>query len=72
MAGGVYILRPDVVSAIYRPYMRDLWSVVSDLEKSGLSVLPDLAPMTLRGILRHVLYRYQLDFSVGALPAAVG
>jgi hypothetical protein len=72
MVGGGYVLTPDVVSAIYRPYVRDLWTVISELEQNGSSILPDLAPMTLGGIFRHRLYRYQLDFSVGTLPAAVG
>jgi hypothetical protein len=72
MVGGGYLLAPDVVRAIYRPYVRELWAVISELEKSGSSVLPDLAPMTLGGIFRHRLYRYQLDVSVGALSAAIG
>jgi hypothetical protein len=65
MARGEYTFTPDVVRTIYRPYGRELWQAISELRAIGSSILHDLQPVTFEGIGRHLLFRRQLDFSVG-------
>ena len=65
MARGEYTFTSDVVRAIYRPYEQELWQAISELRTIGSSILHDLQPMTIEGIGRHLLFRRQLDFSVG-------
>jgi hypothetical protein len=65
MARGTYVFAADVVSAIYRPYARELWQTVSALEADGMSVLADLEPITLTAVYAHHIQRRQLNWSVG-------
>lgn len=65
MARGDYTFTSDVVRAIYRPYVRELWQAIAELKAIGSSILRDLQPMTIEGVGRHLLYRRQLDFSLG-------
>jgi hypothetical protein len=62
-----YTFTADVVRAIYRPYARELWRIVSNLKKIGFSVLQDLQPMTAKNFHRYAILRRQLVFSVGMI-----
>ena len=70
MAGGGYTFASNVVRAIYRPYMRELWDAISALEAVESSIVDHLTPMTWAGIVMHQLRRRQLAFSVGTVAAA--
>jgi hypothetical protein len=67
MVQGEYTFSSDVVRAVYRPYARELWQVVTDLKKIGLSILQDLQPLTIEGFRQHFIQQRQLDFSMGMI-----
>jgi hypothetical protein len=67
LARGQYTFPAHIRRSIYRPYARELWRVIAELEAVGRSVLRDLQPITVEGVCRHLIHRRHLDFSVGGI-----